>query len=223
MPSAGRKPGGEIKSPQRPRTSDRLVDLPEGELAVDARYENFILAEAVLAGQSARDVTFDRVWFERVRLNKTHLPGVHVSDGRFAACDLAEANWDKAFLTRVELTASRLLGFRAIEGRIRDAVFTDCTAPLALFFGTSFRAVRFTSCVLTEASFQEADLAGVIFDRCDLREANFHGATLAGADLRGSRVEGIRAGIKELQGAIVDPVQAAQLAGAFGLVVRWDE
>jgi uncharacterized protein YjbI with pentapeptide repeats len=114
------------------------------------------------------------------------------------------------------------LGLHAVDTSFTEAVFADCIAPLALFFGARFKSVRFTQCSLSEASFQNCDLTGVVFRGCDLRQASFHGATMLGADLRGSQVEGIVAGARELQGVIVEPSQAALLAGLLGLDVRWD-
>ena len=47
-------------------------------------------------------------------------------------------------------------------------------------------------------------------------------AKLAGADLRGSKIEGVRLGLKELQGAIVDMEQAIAIARLLGVVVQLD-
>jgi hypothetical protein len=47
------------------------------------------------------------------------------------------------------------------------------------------------------------------------------GAILDGVDLRGSNIEGMRVGAKELRGAIVDPVQAVELVRILGIVVKW--
>jgi hypothetical protein len=47
-----------------------------------------------------------------------------------------------------------------------------------------------------------------------------HGAKLAGTDLRGSIIDGLVVGAKELQGVIVDRLQAVQIAGLLGIVVK---
>ena len=156
-------------------------------------------------------------------MNGTHLIASHLRDVRFDTCDLAEADWEKVQLTRIEMIESRLVGFKAIEARIQDALIKDCNGRFALFWSTIFKAVRFENCTLNEASFSEADLSGVVFDSCDLRGADLQGARLAGADFRGSKVEGMRVGDSDLRGAIIDPTQAVAFASLLGLVVRWDE
>ena len=218
--SAGRSSA--IVAPAPPSTRLRLDALPDGDPCADCRYADLTLVRAALGDQVAPDASFGRVWFERVRLDATRMPGLHIRDARFDGCDLAGADWQKAHLSAVEFVECRLLGIKLVEARIRDAIFSGCAASLGTFFAARFVAVRFTGCDLTEASFQEADLAGVIFERCDLRGANFHGASLVGADLRGSRLDGVRVGGTELRGAIVEPTQAALLAEVLGLVVRWE-
>jgi uncharacterized protein YjbI with pentapeptide repeats len=186
-------------------------------------YTDVNLAHAELVGQAARDVTFDTVHFKHVRLGGTLLSAPHLRDVRFDTCDFAEAAWDKAQMARIEVIDSRLLGFKAIEARIQDALFKGCNGTLALFWSTTFKAVRFQTCVLREASFYEADLSAVVFDRCDLRGADLRGAKAAGADFRGSQVEGMRVEGCDLRGVVIDPTQAVVFAGLLGLVVRWDE
>ena len=46
------------------------------------------------------------------------------------------------------------------------------------------------------------------------------GAKLEGADLRGSRVEGLMVFATDLKGAIVDPTQAMIFAELLGLKIR---
>jgi uncharacterized protein YjbI with pentapeptide repeats len=186
-------------------------------------YADLILSSVSLAGQTAQRPTFESVVVSNGRLNATVLPGVHWRDARFDTCDLAEADWEHADLARVELLSCRLLGFKATEALIQDAIFKDCDARFAVWFSTRFKAVRFERCMLDETSFQEADLTGVIFRQCDLRQADLRGAKLIGADFRGSQVEGMRVGPADVRGAIIEPAQAIAFAGLLGLDVRYAE
>ena len=221
MPSKGPTAKRDITPPHLPETTPTTT--PQGGLTDHGVYTDVCLAHAELGGQAARDVTFDTVHFKHVRLGGTLLSAPHLRDLRFDTCDFAEAAWDKAQMARIEVIDSRLLGFKAIEARIHDAVFRECNGTLALFWSTTFRAVRFQMCVLREASFYEADLSAVVFDRCDLRGADLRGAKVAGADFRGSQVEGMRVEGCDLRGVVIDPMQAVVFAGLLGLVVRWDE
>lgn len=211
-----------ITPPHLPETTACAV-LPDGVLVDHGVYTDIILTRAELVGQIARDVTFDTVLFKHVRLGGTLLHAPHLRDVRFDTCDVAEATWDKAEMTRIEVIDSRLLGFKSSEARIHDALFKECNGQFALFWSTTFTAVRFQTCDLREVSFNDADLSAVVFDHCDLRGADLHGATVAGADFRGSQVKGMRVEGCDLRGIIIDPAQAVAFAGLLGLVVRWNE
>ena len=72
-----------------------------------------------------------------------------------------------------------------------------------------------------------ANLSGLrwnalVLDDADLSGACVTGASLRGLDLRRCRISGLTAGdsLQELRGAIVDPIQAAELARLLGLDIR---
>ena len=185
-------------------------------------YTGLLLSGCDLSEQTAEDVTFEATLFKHVALGRTRLPALQLHDVRLDACDLAEADWEKPLLNRVEVLGCRMVGWRASEGSLRNVLIKGCSAIGAQFWGTSFKQVRFENCILRDADFQRADLSGVVFDKCDLSNAKLSDAKLAGADLRGSKIEGVRLGLKELQGAIVDMEQAIAIARMLGVVDTMD-
>jgi uncharacterized protein YjbI with pentapeptide repeats len=185
-------------------------------------YSGLLLSSCDLSEQAAEDVTFEATLLKHVGLGRTRLPSLQLHDVRLDACDLAEAEWEKLLLSRVEVLGCRMVGWRASEGSLRNVLIKGCSAIGAQFWSTSFKNVRFENCILRDADFQRADLSGVVFDKCDLSNAKLSDAKLAGADLRGSKIEGVRLGLKELQGAIVDMEQAIAIARLLGVVVKMD-
>lgn len=157
-----------------------------------------------------RQTRFDATRFDAPRLIDAHLTG----------CILANAQWERPTWQRCAFEECQLIGFDAPDARLQDVTFTNCKAQYAKFRFGRFQRVRFAQCDLRNSDFQGTDLSGVIFHKCDLSDAQFSGTTLKGTDLRGSTLENLRVGIAELPGAIVEPVQAAYLAGVLGLVVR---
>lgn len=210
-----------IARPHLPPAS-AAKSLFDDQLIDHGVYTDLILSSVGLAGQTAQRPTFESVVFRNASLSATVLPGVHLRDVQLDTCDLAEAEWEHADLARVELLSCRMLGFKASEALIQDAVFKECDGRYAVLFSARFKAVRFERCMLGEASFQEADLSGVIFRDCDLSQADLRGAKLTGADFRGSRVEGMRVGPADVRGAIIEPAQAIAFAGLLGLDVRFE-
>jgi uncharacterized protein YjbI with pentapeptide repeats len=210
-----------IQSPQLPNTA--LVEHTAAtSLADHAAWSQCLLSGIDWSEQAADDLLFEQAQLKRVSLARTQLTLSQMIDVRCDACDFAGAEWQKAHLQRIEWSGCRLVGFKLMESEIADAVLRDCNAEFALFWSSSFKAARFERCNFSGASFQDADLSGAAFTNCDLSKADLRGAKLRGADLRGSRLEGLNVGIKELQGAIIEPAQAVHVVALLGVEVRWE-
>src|SRR5438874_8382651 len=93
MPSKRQKHGAPIPPPHLPKSAPAAA-FPDSQIADHGLYADLVLAHAGLAGHVARDVTFEEVHFNRVRMNGTLLIAPHLRDVRFDTCDLAEADWE---------------------------------------------------------------------------------------------------------------------------------
>lgn len=215
--SAARRSRNGIYLPQLPK---RLDPAGPEMIADHTQLLQVLLAEIDLTGLQAANLLLEQVGCRRVILVKSHFSGLRLFDSRLESCDLAGARWEKARLRRVELLGCRLLGADLAEASCEDVLFRDCHGEKATFVAASFRAARFEKCNLQGASFEGADLSGVVFQECDLAGADLRGARLKDADFRRANLNGVQAGIKELQGAIIAPIQAIQVVGLLGLVVK---
>lgn len=206
--------------PPQIKTGSELGPGDDGPLATSATYTGVALANVDWSNQTAEDLVFEQIVARRVLLSGTKLARLQLVDARLETCDLAATEWPKAYLRRAELHGCRLVGANWEHATVEDVVFKDCNLEYGLFWEASFKAVRFEHCALREASFAGTNLAGVVFANCDLVRADLRNTKLVGADFRGSKLDGLQVGIKELQGAIIDPSQAVQLATLLGLSVR---
>jgi uncharacterized protein YjbI with pentapeptide repeats len=220
MHSKRRRSG--IQPPQLPKQLSATAPGDE-RLHDHAAFTQCSLAGWDFSDQAADDALFEQAHLKRVTLARTQLTSAQMIDVQCDVCDFAGAEWEKTHLTRVEWAGCRLMGLKLMEAQISDVLFKECHAEFALFWSSVFKAARFERCNLSGASFQDADLSGVVFKECDLSRADLRGAKLAGADLRGSKLDGLNVGIKELQGAIIEPAQAALVVSLLGVTVRWDE
>lgn len=206
-----------IRPPELPR---RLRAETLKALADQAEYTERLLAQCNLSGQTARDVLFEQVTFRRTTLSRSALTRPRLFDVRAEITDLSGADWKKARLRRVEFIDCRLLGVQWLEAQLEDGLFRGCNLENAVFAGSTFEAACFEDCVLRGALFDGADLSGVVFRRCDLSHVDLREAKLCEADFRGSQIDGIQLSPRELRGAIIDPIQAVQVAGLFGITVK---
>lgn len=210
-----------VQSPQLP--SDLPLFTAPLVLADHASYQGITLVDTDVSGASAEDLLLEQLVCRRVRFTQAQLARPDLTDLLLDTCDLAGATFTKAQLRRVELRGCRLLGLALLDATLANVLVLRGNGESLRCWTSRLRAVRFERCVLRAASFVGSDLSGVIFHDCDLSGADLRDTILRGTDLRGSTITGLQVGLRELQGAIVAPAQAVELAAILGLVVRSEE
>jgi uncharacterized protein YjbI with pentapeptide repeats len=205
----------------------RTPDLPKNLVKADfepqeepGEYFRVLLSNENLTGRELPHLVFEQVHLRHAVFLQASLPGLRASDCRLEHCDFSGARLEKARLKRLEFSGCRLLGTDFLEGVFEDLLFKDCIAEGCHFAMASFRAARFEKCAFPRASFESADLSGAVFDGCDLTGANFNGAKLEGADFSTAKIDALQIGVKELQGAIIAPWQAAQVVSLLGIRIK---
>jgi uncharacterized protein YjbI with pentapeptide repeats len=210
------------KGPMLPK-SGLAKGLDSDTLEHLEKYTLRLLENQSFANQEARHIGFDQIIFQHVRLSNTHLKKAQLLDSRLTACDLANGEWPEATLQRLELLDCHLTGFRAIEARLQDVLFQECSGSFVQLRFAVLKSVHFERCNLSGIDFQEAKLTNVSFVDCDLSEADLSGATLINVDLRGSKIDGMRAGVQELKGTTLDHTQALAFVRGLGIKVETAE
>ena len=208
---------GERHPPKLPKplAAAQTTEIEEHEL-----YSQLLFDHLDFSGTHAARPAFEQVLFRRSIFLQTHLPDLRLLDCRLEKCDTSAAMWEKAHLRRVEFNGCRMLGAVLIEAALEDILFTECLAEKINFGFAVLKITRFEQCNLRSASFAGADCRGVVFHGCDLSGADFREAKLESADLRTATINGLQVGVKELQGAIIAPEQAVQVAGLLGIRVQ---
>jgi uncharacterized protein YjbI with pentapeptide repeats len=207
----------DIQAPRLPKP------LPSGtldHLADGAGIMQVALSDVDLGQHSASNLLFEQVLLRRVRLMQARLPRLRLFDVRCELCEFSGADLEGSRWRRIALHECRLMGANLIGASCEDVIWRECKADGILFAGAKFKATRFERCSFQGASFEGAGLSCVVFQDCDLSQANLSGAKLEGADLRGSLLNGMRAGVQQLQGVTIDPHQAVQVVAVLGIRVR---
>ena len=222
MPRRASKPSAFPAPPRLPPTHV-LRRLDAAVLEDEAGYTDVDIA-APVQGRAAKKVTIERATLRDLDLTATRLDTLKLSDVRLVSCDLANAVWREATLTRVELIGCRVTGLDLTEANASDLVVRDCSGALACFRFATIKRALFERCGLSEVDFQDATLGDTRLRGCDLTGAVWFGAKLAGADLRGSTLDELKMRAGDLAGAVIDPVQlvalARTLATLSGIVVQ---
>jgi uncharacterized protein YjbI with pentapeptide repeats len=206
-----------LQPPQLPKP------LPAGSLPTlddHAETSAVSLSGCDFTAQSAEDLLFEQVSFQRAVFQQTRLARLRWFDVRASGSDFSAAAWDGARLRRAEFSGCRLLGIQLLEAHLEQVLFKDCNLEGAVFASAVFKFARFEACNLRGAIFEQADLSGVVFRRCDLTQADLSGAKLPGTDLRGSQLNGLRVAPADIRGAIIEASQAVQVAALLGVVIE---
>jgi len=180
------------------------------------------MVSLALAGQRARGVRLATGRVRDVDASGCQLEGLHVTDGVFVGCNVANVDACRARLTRVSFEACRMTGVRMTEAALQDVVVRECRVDLASFASSRLTRVSFEDCVLAQSDFLDCQLEAVRFHRCSLTEADFRGARMRRCEFRRNDLSGLQ-GIASLKGAALEWSDviglAGVLAGALGIEV----
>ena len=177
---------------------------------------------ADLTGEGLEGLTLSRCLLEGCRFTGAGLRRLSLTDCILSRCDLSGAQSYDGGFHRCRWQENKALGCNLSGLHARDWSCTDCRLDAIRLDGASLEGVRFAGCNLAGAN-----LGGLRWKQLELTQVNLSGASvtgtaLKGLDLRSCRLEGLAAGdsLRELRGAIVDPIQAAELARLLGLDIR---
>ena len=181
-----------------------------------------LLRGADLTGEDLDGLTLRCCILENCRLTGAGLRRAAFTDCLFRQCDLSGAQWYDGSLLRCRWEGVKALGCNLSGARIRDFDCAGCRLDGLRLDGAGLEYVRVSASSLAGANLSGLRWRSLSLEDADLSGACVTGASLRGLDLRRCRISGLTAGdsLRELRGAIVDPIQAAELARLLGLDIR---
>jgi uncharacterized protein YjbI with pentapeptide repeats len=138
----------------------------------------------------------------RCKLAGSDLDKLILVDTELAQCDVANARWSDAALTRIAITGSRMIGFAGPGANFQHVTVRDTVLDFASFRFAKFHKVELTDCRLQNADFVSADLTGAVFKGCDLSGVEFSQVKATKAVFVDCTWEGAK-GLASLAGATV--------------------
>lgn len=198
----------------------RLTVLKSELLNSNQSYREIILDSANLESHQVSNVFIEQASVADTDFSNGRWTGLELIELLCRNCNAANVDWSGARMTDTEFHRTRLTGCNLSGTNLRNVLFYRCKLDLSLFHDSQLTGCLFQECDLREADFQNTALKRVIFRDCDLRNTRYPSTSLSGIDLRGSQLAGMYADTNELQGALVDPFQVADIASMLGLVVE---
>lgn len=207
------------RKPIKPQLPKKLALETLMQLDTQREYALVEIFSCDLANQSAGNVLFEEACLRKTVLTSSRLPKLRLVDVQLEACDLSGAFLEEARFRRVEFMGCLLLGVQLLSAQLDDVRFNECNLEGAVFVSSQTKTLYFEDCVLRNATFENASLEGTTFKRCDLTNADLRNTNLQEADFRDSLLDGLQVSAKDMQGAIISPTQAIQVAGLLGVTV----
>ncbi len=212
-----------IETPDIPKDLEKEAAYIPNGLTDEVIFTHLHCRNLDFYGQEGRLVEIRGSVFEKVNLGECHLEKASMIDAVNRVCDYSNARITDGRLNRIEFRGCKMLGVDFTMSYLKNIRFIDCNLRYALFRYVKFSQIEFVRCDLTEADFQAAELPDVRFRGCKLGKTQFSDAKLKDADFRGSEIEGIKVGIQELPGSVVDPFQALYLSTLLGFTIKDQE
>lgn len=211
-----------LPTPPKPPGPNAATEFP-CLLLNETTLEDIRLVSVSRTGLTADLLAFRQAILQDCVFAGCEFPKLRLFDVSMKNTDLANMNCEQSGGSRVVLEECRLMGINLSGSDWDDLSISHCHAPYARFPVSRFRRTVFDACNLENADFFGSDLTKVLFRDCNLKGCRFLECQCRETDFRGSELEGVLIGTQELQGAIVEPMQAPILIARFGVTVKWPQ
>ncbi|MEU4290117.1 pentapeptide repeat-containing protein [Kribbella sp. NPDC026596] len=190
-----------IAAPRLRATLDSASPDPD-DIADEERLLDLALEDVDLSDLEAEHLELSGCRLTRCKLAGSDLDKLILVDTELTQCDIANARWSDAVVTRLAITSSRLTGFAGPGMSLQHATIRDSVLDFGSFRFAKFVKVEFSDCRLQNADFVSADLTGAVFRSCDLSGAEFSQVKARGAVFVDCTWDGAK-GLGSLAGATV--------------------
>ena len=185
-----------------PRLRAQLDTALPAEIEDETRLLDLGLEDVDLSDLEAEHLEIGGCRLTRSKLAGSDLEKLILVDSELLHCDVANARWPDAAVTRVAIVSSRMTGFAGPGMSVQHTTVRDTLLDYASFRFAKFQKVEFSDCRLQSSDFVSADLSGAVFRQCDLSGAEFSQVKAAGALFVDCTWDGTK-GLAALTGATV--------------------
>lgn len=206
-----------VFQPELPDNLDAVALMDK--LSLDERMEESLFTGESCPGESLKGMEALRCRFVKCDFSGCDFEQAGFRDVVFEGCDFSNCDFAKAAFQRVLFVNCKLMGTDFVEAFLKHVRFSDCAGEYVNFADCKVQDTAFESCKFQSAAFVRCRMSAT-FTLCELTRALFEQTPLKDFDLRTCRLAGMQITLSDLRGAVVTPLQAAELAALLGLVIR---
>lgn len=163
------------------------------------------------------NIIFENCIFNKVVFQKTYFRNCFFKNCDFSNCDFSNSTFSNCKFQNV-----KGVGTNFSDSSFKDIKINDCMLRYAVFTYSLFNICAIEQSDLTEAFIDNCKAKKLTFNDVSLIRANFYKTALKGIDLRTCQIDGmiLSTEANELKGAVVDMMQAAELARILGVIIK---
>lgn len=201
-------------------SSESILDVLINADINECDVNGFHFFDETVEGLNISDMEISGCVFINCKFRNCSFEGVSFSNCIFEGCDLSLLYMSQGSIMRTEIKNSKILGINLTYGVINNVLIESTVCRFANFSEARFSYAEFRSCDMNSASMDKCRFKQISFSQCDLTGTNFCHTSLKSVDLRTNELNGLVLVGGELDGAVVDTVQAIGLVKLLGIEVR---
>lgn len=138
----------------------------------------------------------------------------------FTQCNFSNTQFKECEFIKCEFDNCKVSGCDLSENILYNVTFRENNASYINLSMASIKNVLFKDTILKNSYFHETKIKNIYFNNVDLTQAQFFKTSLKGVDLSNSKIEGIAVSIEDINGAIIDQLQAMDLLYLIGVKLK---
>lgn len=215
------------KQPQGAKLPEILLPVEDAEAFLRlAREEERDVARALFRDADCCEMDLARLGIQETLLENCRFLDCDFSKAsfrnvRFRNCDFSNSRFHDAYFKDCELHACKGIGAALPGVKWKNVILQGCNFRYANFDKAGLDDVRFAHTNCSSADFSSCKLKGLILEEAELMDTSFFRTPLKDVDFSTCRMGNLLLSDSryELEGAIVNAFQAAELAKLLGVTV----
>ncbi len=189
----------------------------DDEAVRHALIRNIHMTEEDLSHMRFLAVVFENCTFQDCSFERGEF-----SDVIFRSCDISNCNFSDSYFNRMEFHDSKGIGTTFSGSTFLYLSAANCNFDYANFDASKFEHIRFGESQFRGGFFTQCHLKDVKWDKIVFEKASFFKTSLKGMDFTTSSIQGLLLSDdgREINGAVVDLYQAAELSRYLGVVIK---
>ncbi len=222
---------GEVKgilkllTPLLPKASELEeadIELIRAKQLEEERIQAKVFRNLLCEEEDFSHTLFRGVKFENCRFWNCSFERAEFTDIVFQTSDVSGCNFSDSFINRTSFRSCKGIGSKFTGTVIKNLHITECNLNYANFDSSRFENVKIERTKLESSNLTQCRLKQVVWREVSLVNASFFHTALCNMDFSDSVIHGLSLSDdnRELQGAVVDLYQAAELAKRLGIVIK---